>query len=303
MNDPGRTMAMSSAPSVDPNKTMLGVGPGFDPNKTILGNAPSMNMTVTIKPVQCPVCKTFNPQGLVYCGECGLIFELALDGDAFGAPSIQLPVLVEPTGKEHRLRPGVTVLGRQGDIVIEDSRCSRRHAQVEMSTDGGAVEDLGSTNGTQVNGARLAPGEKRALATGDKVSLGGFELTFALPGEAGKTLAAFAGKTSAMAAAPTLGKPLAYLVMPDREIPLREGEHTFGRRTENTIVISDPFVSGRHGVFSVGADGVFLTDVGSTNGTVVNDARLNPSLKTQVRPEDVIRLGSLELRLRMAAAE
>jgi len=294
MTDPGRTQAMPGEPAADPNRTLLGASP-FDPNKTLLGNAPNLNMTATIKPVQCPVCRSFNPPGLIYCGECGLIFEMALEGDAFGAPSVQLPVLVDSSGREHRLRPGETVLGRQGDVVIEDSRVSRRHAQISSSGDSLTLEDLGSTNGTSLNGSRLSAGEKRPLGNGDKISLGGCELTLGLPGEANRTLAAFSGKTSAIAAPPTMGQVKAKISLPDREVSLRIGSTTFGRRGGNDLVISDPHVSGKHGTFEADDSGVYLTDTGSTNGTLLNDAKLTPHSRTQLRSGDKITLGGTTL--------
>src|ERR1700678_3586694 len=116
MSDPNKTTMLTS----DPHRTVAGTAPGFDPNKTMLGTAPSLNATTTIKPVQCPVCKTFNPAGVMFCIDCGLIFDRALPGDAFGAPAIQLPMLMESSGREHPIRPGTTVVGREGDILLAD---------------------------------------------------------------------------------------------------------------------------------------------------------------------------------------
>lgn len=291
MADDGRTQAMPAAPHADPNQTMMGSPPAADPNRTIMGTAPSLNVTTTIVPVQCPVCKTNNPPGLAFCSECGLIFEMSLDGDAFGAPAVQLPVLLDSGGREHPVRPGVTVLGRQGDIMVEDGSVSRRHAQI-ASTDGKIViEDLGSTNGTKVNGDALAAGEKRELQTGDTVTLGSADLTFSLPGEANKTMMAMGGRTTNMSAAPTVDDSIAWLVVDGEEIALRKGTHSLGRRDTNDLVIADPYVSGQHGTVEVTETEVWITDNGSTNGTWVNDARLPEGLKTKLSPGDALRLG------------
>src|SRR5215467_5483218 len=110
MNDPNRTQALNA----DPNRTVLGT-PTMDPNKTVMGSPTTLNATQTIKPIQCPVCKTFNPAGVMFCIDCGLIFDRALPADAFGAPAVQLPMLVERSGREHPLRPGTNVIGREGD--------------------------------------------------------------------------------------------------------------------------------------------------------------------------------------------
>ncbi|HEX2372884.1 MAG TPA: FHA domain-containing protein [Actinomycetota bacterium] len=63
------------------------------------------------------------------------------------------------------------VLGRQAaDLAIEDPQVSRRHASVRPADDALEVEDLGSKNGTWVNGARIA-GPTR-LVPGDRVRVG-----------------------------------------------------------------------------------------------------------------------------------
>ena len=66
---------------------------------------------------------------------------------------------------------GELVIGREGAAVtVEDSELSRRHAAVR-SVDGGIeVEDLGSLNGTFVNGQRITAPTR--LATGDSIKLG-----------------------------------------------------------------------------------------------------------------------------------
>jgi pSer/pThr/pTyr-binding forkhead associated (FHA) protein len=75
----------------------------------------------------------------------------------------------------------VLVLGRQtADLVIEDPQVSRRHALVRAAGDVLEVEDLGSRNGTWVNGARVAGATR--LAPGDRVRLG--ESTFEVEGAA-----------------------------------------------------------------------------------------------------------------------
>lgn len=292
MNDFNKTQLGS--PVVDPNKTQLGAP--IDPNRTVMGS-PSFEATVTIKPIQCPVCKSFNPAGLMFCIECGLIFEMALDGDAFGAPTVQLPVLVAD-GREFVLRPGANVIGRQGDIAIEDTRVSRRHAEVLVESTGVMVSDLGSTNGTMVGTTRVMPGQKQSLVNGERVSFGGFEMTLSLPGEANKTLAGLGGKTTSLSVPPTLSDTVAWLCFNETEIPLKKGVMSFGRKDGNDIVVPDPYVSGKHGEFEITEEAVFICDTGSTNGTVVNDAKLTPQQKTALTKDDIVKLGQLELRVK-----
>lgn len=271
-----------------------------DPNKTIMGPAPTVDATITIKPIQCPVCKTFNPAGVMFCIDCGLIFDRALPDDAFGAPAIQVPCLVDQGGREHPLRPGVTVVGREGDINTNDARTSRRHAQVTSENGVLTLEDLGSTNGTTLNGDKLDSGVKKVLKQGDTVAFGGLQMKVSMPGSTNATAIISANKTAAMAAAPQVEQPAAYWSGEGEDRPLKLGSNSFGRKSDNDITISDAYVSGRHGTVEVTEEGVFLTDIGSTNGTLLNDAKLNPNVRTMISEDDEIKLGSLTFRVRIA---
>jgi Protein of unknown function (DUF3662)/FHA domain len=65
--------------------------------------------------------------------------------------------------------------GLSNDIILEDTRVSRHHAQLRYKSRRFWITDLGSTNGTSVNGERV---NETALRDGDVISLGGLELTF-----------------------------------------------------------------------------------------------------------------------------
>ncbi len=65
--------------------------------------------------------------------------------------------------------------GLNNDIILEDPRISRHHAQVRYRARRFWVADLGTTNGTFVNNERIT---ERALRSGDVLSFGGFEITF-----------------------------------------------------------------------------------------------------------------------------
>ena len=66
--------------------------------------------------------------------------------------------------------------GEESHVFLPDYRLSRRHAEVEQRIDGFYIVDLGSTNGTFLNGQRVN-GEQR-LADGDLISLGDSRLVF-----------------------------------------------------------------------------------------------------------------------------
>jgi pSer/pThr/pTyr-binding forkhead associated (FHA) protein len=63
--------------------------------------------------------------------------------------------------------------GRGADLVVAESTMSREHAVIGFDAEGCYVEDLQSTNGTKVNGERVA---RARLRDGDEVQLGRLKL-------------------------------------------------------------------------------------------------------------------------------
>ena len=80
-------------------------------------------------------------------------------------------------GRDMTLDQGVTVIGRSSgcDIVVDDPNVSRRHAEVRRLGEGYSLVDLGSTNGTEVNGQRVG---ETSLMNGDVIGVGTTRLTF-----------------------------------------------------------------------------------------------------------------------------
>ena len=79
------------------------------------------------------------------------------------------------TGLTYVLGPGNTVAGRAGncEIFLPDVTVSREHARFAVDESGLAMTDLGSTNGTYVNGLRHEAGR---LTQGDELMIGKFHL-------------------------------------------------------------------------------------------------------------------------------
>lgn len=80
--------------------------------------------------------------------------------------------IVEGAGAGRRLplAEGAVELGREAGVVVDDPLVSRRHARVTASGPGAVVEDLGSRNGTFVNGQQLHG--PTALHPGDTLQVG-----------------------------------------------------------------------------------------------------------------------------------
>ena len=90
---------------------------------------------------------------------------------------------VHPAGNRERRLDGGAVIGRANgcDIHLDDPFVSRRHARVISSEVGAAIQDLGSANGTHVNGRRSSG--VTPLHPGDVVQVGGTIWLVRLSGE------------------------------------------------------------------------------------------------------------------------
>lgn len=86
--------------------------------------------------------------------------------------------IVLEDGTRHVLETERVTIGRQSGctITIRDTNVSREHAQLRRRPNGWTIRDLGSTNGTKLNGVRVE-GEQM-LANGDVIMLGAMKVTF-----------------------------------------------------------------------------------------------------------------------------
>jgi pSer/pThr/pTyr-binding forkhead associated (FHA) protein len=64
---------------------------------------------------------------------------------------------------------------RECEVRLEDSNASRRHAELRQEGATYWISDLGSTNGTEVNGRRIS---RERLSDGDRITVGGTEIVF-----------------------------------------------------------------------------------------------------------------------------
>ena len=111
--------------------------------------------------------------------------------------------------------------------------------------------------------------------------------------------AAEASALRAQHGVPDMPKSARFLVLDGRR---RQGSTievtssvVFGRDASDGIRLEDDeFASARHARVDVRADGVWLEDLGSTNGTFVNGEKVSA---TRLRAGDVVRIGQTELRL------
>lgn len=298
---------------------------GFDAARTQMGG------TTT-----CLVCGTVTPLMETYCGECGFLLSSAPVGD-LSAPQDEAPAaeLVDISdGRRHRLRAGNNTLGRQGaDILIMDATISRTHAAINVENGIVTVTDLGSSNGTKVGDVRLSPNQPTQAAPGTPLKFGNWRCTL----EVGTSTAGSADAT-VMASRTVMAPPSEATVMdsgvpafnphtapiveeppilmmpnvtmlqkqsgPGSDIPIQEGTLTIGRKSGNDIILTDdPYISGKHANLSYDATGVSLTDVGSTNGTVINGQKISAHEPQLLFEGDEIQLGRTKYRFVLGTSE
>jgi pSer/pThr/pTyr-binding forkhead associated (FHA) protein len=98
------------------------------------------------------------------------------------------------SGREIALKPE-TILGRQAecDVLLTEGHASRRHARLWLADDGAWLEDLGSSNGTFINGSRIT-GRVR-LASGDRLRFDVEEFDFRMPSQAAPAAAVDESRT------------------------------------------------------------------------------------------------------------
>jgi pSer/pThr/pTyr-binding forkhead associated (FHA) protein len=197
-------------------------------------------------------------------------------------------------------------IGRRPDVELPlpFPALSGLHARLTRSTDGWQVEDLGSTNGTQVDGVRLAPREARAVIPGAQLALG--EVTLIFDGTVAPILGAEGTATIArrlvsdlFAAAPGTATPTLAIVSGVRAAgPLRledlDRRYLVGRVETCDLPLPSDEISREHAAFVRLWDGVVVKDLGSKNGVLVNDA---PVVEQRLRDGDLVRIGPATLRV------
>jgi len=215
-------------------------------------------------------------------------------------------ILISAGGPEQEYELGKerVTLGRAttNDIILSDSRISRRHARLECSSTGCTLIDQGSSNGTYVNEQRV---ERIPLQPGDQISLGGVQFRFEnapVVEEVGMTVInAEADLTMALDqevlpyAINDTSQPRLVINTPRRtwEVPLTDIDTlSIGRTEVNDIMLEHPKVSRYHADIQQRGGIFVLRDLGSTNGTWHAENRVD---KLILQDGDEFRIGDATL--------
>lgn len=113
-----------------------------------------------------PVTIKLEPDASLHTGIFAIVARM-IEPDG-GQP---LGVLELPTGQRVVLGDFIVTIGRMPEctITLNDGNVSRSHAEIRPSSSGFTLLDLGSTNGTKVNGLRVS---ERELQDGDAITFG-----------------------------------------------------------------------------------------------------------------------------------
>jgi hypothetical protein len=177
--DLNRSVGVSGRPTV-PNHFVVHLSPADHASFSSMGTALSRELADAVR-------DHARDEGYTFVGpvRVELLADEALRTGAFQIESVMTEgtggagagSLVLPTGQRIALSERVLTIGRlpECNVVLEDANASRHHAEVRPQGDGFVVVDLGSTNGTRVNGARMS---QQLLEDGDVIQIGNARLVF-----------------------------------------------------------------------------------------------------------------------------
>jgi pSer/pThr/pTyr-binding forkhead associated (FHA) protein len=213
----------------------------------------------------------------------------------------------EGSETEYGLTKGVVSVGRAtiNDVAILDPKVSRQHARLVCGPSGCQIEDLGSTNGTRVNGQRV---RRAALGLGDTIQVGDSSLRFEAysprPELEGTIIDAPPIESEADMEA-TLAVSGLEVILSETSLPRLAihttsgtwevqllGEMSIGRSVSNDIILDQPRASRHHArVRPMGAEWV-IEDLDSSNGIWYRGERIQ---ERQLASGDMVRIGDAQL--------
>lgn len=207
--------------------------------------------------------------------------------------------------------------GQDCDLRIDYEGISRHHLKLSKSGEAVWVTDLGSTNGTKIDGVRIQANMQVPLRIGQLVEIGNAKLQvqeaqqpMSIPVQATPHVVSPPQTRVEPVQMPRASSPppktnfsgynLRYQLRngPWMEFPLPKGEVIIGRYIEADLYLDDDAVSRRHARITISDETVFLQDLGSTNGTLVDGQPLSPRRQTIIQPGQVITIGAFVLDVR-----
>lgn len=202
----------------------------------------------------------------------------------------------------------LTLIGREydNDIVVDDERTSRHHAELRWEHGHVQLLDRGSMNGTRLN--RQAVRGVVPLKSGDVLEIGAqrYRFEMAAAGAASGADEETRKMRGALPAAALAAPPTLVLVAPAGALggarwELAQDIMTIGRDAERQVCLPHDSVSRLHAQIVRQRSGYFVADLHSSNGTFVNEA---PVTEPQpLRAGDLLRCGEITLCCELSKAQ
>ena len=216
-------------------------------------------------------------------------------------PKLAKLVLSLPKGgKREFVLPNTTVtLGREttNDILLYDPKVSRVHTRIDFSGKNYILIDLGSANGSRVNGSRV---KQAVLKPGDEIQLGDSTLRFELAAEVSEaevTKIISETELETMLTTATMEMQLndnntpriaVHQTGKTWEVPFLSSQLMIGRAAGSDILIDDPKVSRQHACVERRGESFFIRDLGSSNGTFLGPQKIE---EYKLQDSDTVRIG------------
>jgi len=183
-----------------------------------------------------------------------------------------------------------TLIGRgeDNDLVLDHRETSRHHLRLRFQDDVFQLIDLESSNGTRLDGISLSPQIPSPLRPGQIIEVGDFSLVLEKSEEGSTHISR---------------EMLPYLIRYRfgtgtwQTFPLDAGEITFGRDPNCDFHLNDLEVSREHACVRIDVDGIWLTDLGSTNGTQVNNVDLVPQEAHSLQLGQMFAIGNFIMQI------
>ncbi|MGB0684183.1 MAG: FHA domain-containing protein [Magnetovibrionaceae bacterium] len=195
------------------------------------------------------------------------------------------------------------MIGRaaDSDLVLGQPSISRHHCRVQMDSERQViVSDLGSRNGTEVNGRKVAGGQFLPLSDGDRLRIGDVEATVTFVSERDPK----GDRTTTGQVLHAPGRWTLEVCDSAERFDLNPQQLTrkgivVGRRLGKTdLTVRDPSVSGIHCELALDGNGrLTLEDLNSSNGTFVDGRKIAPGTPVSVTEQSVVELGTCRVAL------
>ncbi len=205
-----------------------------------------------------------------------------------GPPDKHRLLIETEQGKVIQVLEAELVVGRAGQLTIPDARVSRRHARIYLDNSGYVVEDLGSSNGTFVNGQKI--GGPIILRNNDVVRIGSCHLRYMTPSTSAHA------KVEAPAPAPAPPPP-------DPRLLISSGNGTVEKALEGEfmleyeVMVGPIRLQGVSGRVSSRADGFWLEPLPGRQPVIMGGMTAKEAVR--LSPGDTFQVGEFSFQFQI----